>query len=90
MGIGHPKTPKLWKERRDGVSGAVWSGSLDGDGYPELILACEWGPVRVYQNERGQLKEETRELGMEGYKGWWNGVTTGDLDGDGKLRHHRQ
>jgi len=37
------------------VSGAVWS-DLDGDGYPELILACEWGPLRVFHNERGHLK----------------------------------
>jgi len=37
------------------VSGAVWS-DLDGDGYPELIVACEWGPLRVFHNEHGQLK----------------------------------
>jgi hypothetical protein len=37
------------------VSGAVWS-DLDGDGYPELILACEWGPPRIYRNEHGRLR----------------------------------
>ncbi|HVR35284.1 MAG TPA: VCBS repeat-containing protein, partial [Methylomirabilota bacterium] len=31
------------------VNAAVWS-DLDGDGFPELILACEWGPVRVFGN----------------------------------------
>lgn len=36
------------------VSGAVWS-DLHGDGFPELVLACEWGPVRVLRNERGKL-----------------------------------
>jgi hypothetical protein len=66
------------------VNGAVWS-DLDGDGYPELILACEWGPVRVYKNERGHLHEITSELGLDGYTGWWRGVTTGDIDGDGRL-----
>jgi len=66
------------------VSGAVMS-DLDGDGYPELVLACEWGPVRVIRNEKGRFKEATRELGLEVYTGWWNGVNTGDFDGDGRM-----
>jgi len=66
------------------VSGAVWS-DLDGDGYPELILACEWGPVRVFHNERGKLNEVTRTMGLDQYTGWWNGVNVGDFDGDGRL-----
>ena len=65
------------------VSGAVWS-DLDGDGFPELILACEWGPIRVFKNQRGQLHEITKELGLDRYTGWWRGVTTGDIDGDGR------
>jgi len=66
------------------VSGAVWS-DLDGDGYPELILACEWGPVRVFHNQSGSLHELTSELGLSEFTGWWSGVTTGDIDGDGNL-----
>ena len=66
------------------VNGAVLS-DLDGDGRPELVLACEWGPIRVYRNEEGRFKEVTRELGLEGYRGWWKGVTTGDFDGDGRM-----
>ncbi len=37
------------------VSSAVWS-DLDGDGFPELILACEWGPIHIFQNDRGHLR----------------------------------
>jgi hypothetical protein len=66
------------------VSGAVWS-DLDGDGYPNLILACEWGPIRVFKNQAGHLHEITKELGLDRYTGWWRGVTTGDIDGDGRL-----
>src|SRR5439155_11398669 len=66
------------------ASGAVFS-DLDNDGQPDLVLACEWGPVRVFRNEGGKLKEMTEQWGLSRYTGWWNGVTTGDLDGDGRL-----
>ncbi len=66
------------------VSGAAWS-DLDGDGWPELLLACQWGPVRVFKNSAGRFKEITAALGLDQYLGWWNSVTTGDLDGDGRL-----
>ncbi len=66
------------------VNGAVWS-DLDGEGYPDLILACEWGPIRVFKNEHGHLHEITKELGLDRYTGLWRGVTTGDIDGDGRL-----
>jgi hypothetical protein len=36
------------------VNGAVWS-DLDGDGLPELLLACEWGPLKFFRNDRGKL-----------------------------------
>src|SRR5205823_10934653 len=79
------------------VSGAVWS-DLDGDGKPELVLACEWGPVRIFRNERGQLvawdppvtdnqppaTHNQQKVTLNQLTGWWNGVSTGDLDGDGK------
>lgn len=66
------------------VSGSVFS-DLDGDAFPELVLACEWGPIRVFKSSSGELKELTETLGLSKFTGWWNGVTTGDFDGDGKL-----
>jgi hypothetical protein len=36
------------------VNGAVWS-DLDGDGLPELLLACEWGSLKIFRNDRGKL-----------------------------------
>ncbi len=66
------------------VSGAVWS-DLDGDADPDLVLACEWGPVRVLRFVGGLLEDFTGRLGLAGYRGWWNGVATGDFDGDGRL-----
>ncbi len=66
------------------VSGATW-GDLNRDGFPELILACDWGPIRVFGNRQGQLHEMTAALGLSGYTGWWNGVATGDFNEDGQL-----
>ena len=66
------------------VNGAAFS-DLTGDSFPELILATEWGPVRVFKNDAGQFVEITEGLGLANYRGWWNGVATGDFDGDGRL-----
>jgi enediyne biosynthesis protein E4 len=66
------------------VSGAVFS-DLDSNGFPELLLATEWGPVRVFKQENGKYADRTRELGLDRFTGWWNGVATGDLNSDGQL-----
>jgi hypothetical protein len=66
------------------VSAALWT-DLNGDGFPELVLACEWGPIKVFLNENGRLGEATRRFGMEKMIGWWNGVAAGDFDGDGRM-----
>jgi enediyne biosynthesis protein E4 len=66
------------------VNGAVFS-DVNGDGHVDLVLACDWGPIRVFINEGGRFMEATDKLGLAKYLGWWNGVTTGDFDGDGRM-----
>ena len=66
------------------VNGATFS-DIDGDGWPDLVLAVSWGPLRVFHNDHGQFREVTRELGLEKFRGWWNGVTAGDFNGDGRI-----
>ncbi len=65
------------------VFGGIWI-DLDGDGYRELVLSGDWGPVRVFVNKQGRLQERTKEWGLDQLTGWWNGLATGDFDGDGK------
>ena len=36
------------------VSGAIWT-DLNGDGFAELVLACEWGPLKIFRNDKGRL-----------------------------------
>ena len=81
------------------VSAAVWT-DLDGDGFPELVLACEWGPIRIFHNDHGHLKPwdppitwrtnadvtlNSQLSTLSKLTGFWNGVSAGDFDGDGRL-----
>ena len=36
------------------VNGAVFS-DLDSDGDSDLILGCDWGPLKIFRNEKGRL-----------------------------------
>lgn len=71
-------------EHLDLVSSAVLS-DLDADGDPDLVLACEWGSLRAFRNQAGTFTDITESLGLAKFTGWWNGVTTGDFDADGRL-----
>ena len=66
------------------VNGAIWS-DLNGDSLSELVLACEWGPLRVFEHRTDQLVEVTSEWGLQDEHGWWQGIAAGDFDGDGRL-----
>ena len=37
------------------VTSAVFS-DLDADGWPDLVLACEWGPLKLFRNLHGTLE----------------------------------
>ena len=66
------------------VSGAVFF-DYDGDGDPDLALACEWDSIRLFRNDKGNFIEVTEAFGLSQFKGWWNGIAVGDFDGDGRL-----
>lgn len=66
------------------VTSAVWSDAND-DGFIDLLIACEYGPIHYWQNAGGQLVERTKEAGLAELTGWWNSITPGDFDGDGDM-----
>src|SRR5207249_1234201 len=50
-----------------------------------LALACELGNIRLFRNDHGNFIDVTTEWGLAKYIGFWNGVTAGDFDGDGRM-----
>ncbi|MDB6129905.1 MAG: ASPIC/UnbV domain protein [Verrucomicrobiales bacterium] len=58
---------------------------LDGDGFPELIMANEWGPVQIYKNQNGSLVDQTEQFGLKNQTGLWTSLAVGDFDQDGLL-----
>jgi len=66
------------------VTGALWSDA-NGDGWLDLLLSIEWGPVKIFLNKDGKFVDSTRQSGLSEYNGWWNGLTARDIDGDGDM-----
>jgi hypothetical protein len=92
--------PSLWLKNEKGrwIPDPVWSkpftnaglvtgvvaADLDGDGWTDLALATEAGPVRVWRNQHGRsFTENTSELGLHRYRGNWHGITVADFNSDG-------
>ncbi|MBI4326371.1 MAG: VCBS repeat-containing protein [Chloroflexi bacterium] len=66
------------------IKGAVFA-DLTSDGYPELAVACEWGPLRIMANHEGKFTEATAAWGLLEQTGFWQGITAADFDADGRL-----
>ncbi|HEY5552873.1 MAG TPA: FG-GAP-like repeat-containing protein, partial [Opitutaceae bacterium] len=66
------------------VTSALWS-DVNGDSQPDLVLALEWGNIRVFVNNGGKLADATEELGFASAgTGLWNSLATADFNGDGR------
>ncbi len=64
------------------INDAVWM-DLNKDGRPDLVLAGEWMPLRIFINTGKGLVEQTNALLDQPKKGWWNRLCVTDIDGDG-------
>jgi len=68
------------------VTAALWS-DVDDDGWPDLLVACEWGGVSCFRNVEGKRFEDvTGKLGFaSGGTGWWRSLAAADFNGDGRM-----
>ena len=66
------------------ITGALWTDAT-GDGWSDLLVTSEWGPVKLFKNNKGKLVDATKEAGLADLTGWWTGITSADFDRDGDL-----
>jgi enediyne biosynthesis protein E4 len=81
-----------------GLISSVIFTDVVGDDLPDLVVACEWGPLQLLENRGGKFESwegnirwtgpEASSSPLDSFKqmrGWWNSVASIDADGDGLL-----
>jgi len=63
------------------VTGACWA-DLTGEGHPQLLITGEWMAPRLFRFSKDRFLEVKTNLDQ--LSGWWQTVTTADLNGDGR------
>ncbi|WP_240347887.1 VCBS repeat-containing protein [Longitalea arenae] len=65
------------------ITDAAWI-DLNQDGKKDLVVVGEWMPVSVYININNTLQDQTLRYFDKPYRGWWNTITSGDFNKDGR------
>ncbi|MGX5852701.1 VCBS repeat-containing protein [Dyadobacter jiangsuensis] len=65
------------------VTDAQW-GDLNADGKPELVIAGEMMPVKVFSYNGKDFDDQTADFFQTEESGFWNTIHIEDLNGDGK------
>jgi hypothetical protein len=66
------------------VTSALWTDS-NGDGWLDLMISHDWGPIRLFLSDQGQLRDVSAEAGLADRLGWYNSISAGDVDNDGDM-----
>ncbi|MDE3234612.1 MAG: VCBS repeat-containing protein [Bacteroidota bacterium] len=62
------------------VTQALWI-DLDKDGDQDLVVACEWGGIIAFINNKGSFSKKE----LTDKKGWWNCIIPVDMNNDGNI-----
>lgn len=67
-----------------GMVTASVAANLLGGPEPELIVACDWGGIRIFGWRQNQWTDLTAQCGLEPWTGWWQSLAIADFDNDGR------
>lgn len=71
--------------RRLGMLTDMLWADINKDGAEELLITGEWLPITIFSNDGQQLKNVTKDYGLENTTGWWNTIVVEDFDDDGDM-----
>lgn len=66
------------------VTDALWM-DINNDKQPDLVVAGEWMPIKVFVNAKGVLTDASSTYIQFASTGWWNRISAADMDGDGDM-----
>ena len=66
------------------INAAAWV-DIDNDKKPDLIIAGDWMPIRIFKNNGNTFTEVTAQSGLAGLTGFWRSLAVADIDHDGDL-----
>ena len=58
---------------------------INNDDWQDLVLAGEWMPIIILQNEKGKFRSNAGSEALKHASGWWNSLASGDVDNDGDI-----
>jgi hypothetical protein len=64
------------------VADAVFT-DYDNDSDLDLLVVGEWMTPTFFENKEGSFTKSTNIAGFQNTEGWWQSISTTDLDGDG-------
>jgi len=64
------------------VTDAVWT-DVRGTDAPDLVVAGEWMPLTVFENQEDRLVDRTHAAGLAETNGWWRSLHAADFNDDG-------
>lgn len=66
------------------ATGAMWL-DIDNDQDSDLLIATEYGAIRLFVNNQGSFQDKTAASGLDKWRGLWTGITAGDFNEDGHM-----
>lgn len=66
------------------ITAAQWT-DINADGWMDLVVASEWGTIKLFENNNGIFTDESVKWGLSNKIGLWKSLMVADMDGDGDL-----